>query len=136
MRWIPFGLALIAAGFDLFRKKEIPDAIPVFILVWATIAALFGWTTQNWISQVEGCATGLAIGLALFRFFGFGGGDVKLITSLGAVFGFATEFSLLFYVAIAGAILAIIAKFRGQTEFAYAPAIAIGVVIVTVQGAG
>src|SRR5438105_4085564 len=98
LRWVPFALALIAAGFDVFRRREIPDAVPIVILSWAMITAILGWTTQQWISQAAGCGTGLVIGLALFRFGGFGGGDVKVIASLGAVFGFATEFSLLFYV--------------------------------------
>jgi Flp pilus assembly protein protease CpaA len=135
LRWIPLALVLVAVGFDLFRQREIPDVVPVLIFLWAVIAAVAGWKTHDWISQAAGCALGLGIGLVLFQFGGFGGGDVKLIASLGAVFGFATELSLLFYVAIAGAILALIAKFRGKNEFAYAPAIAIGVFVVTLHGA-
>jgi prepilin peptidase CpaA len=128
-------LALVAAGFDVFKKREIPDAIPILILLWAIVGAISGVTNRHWISILAGCAAGIGIGLVLFQLGGFGGGDVKLIASLGAVFGFAAEFSLLFYVAVAGAVLAIIAKARGQHEFAYAPAIAIGVLVVTLRGA-
>ena len=135
MQWVVLGLVLIAAAFDLFKKREIPDVIPLLILMVGVVAAVSGRQSQRWVSDVAGCVTGLAIGLVLFQLGGIGGGDVKLISSLGAVFGFATELSLLFYVAIAGAVLALLAKFRGQNEFAYVPAIAIGVLVVILRGA-
>src|SRR5438105_4478503 len=123
---MPFALVLIAAGFDLFSKRRIPDTIPALILIWSIIAIVVRWQTHGWTSAAAGCLLGLAVGLMLFQFTGLGGADVKLIASLGAVFGFANELSFLFYVAVAGAVLAIIARLRGQNEFAYVPAIAIG----------
>jgi len=134
LTWVPFILVVIAAGFDLFNKMEIPDTIPALLLGWGILALCFGWHHQSWMSSLLGCLLGLGIGLVLFQLGGFGGADVKLIASLGAVFGLATELSLLFYVAVAGAVLAVIAKLRGRREFAYAVAIAIGVFIVTLQG--
>jgi Flp pilus assembly protein protease CpaA len=70
----------------------------------------------------------------LFQLGGLGGADVKLISALGAAFGLRNEITLLFYVAVAGAILALIAKFRGQREFAYAPAIALGTLMMILNG--
>jgi Flp pilus assembly protein protease CpaA len=132
--WAPFVLMLIAAGFDLFNKREIPDAVPALILMWSICAIAFGWQSHDWISAAAGCVLGLAVGLVLFQLGGFGGADVKLIASLGAAFGLTGEILLLFYMAIAGAGLALVAKVRGQTEFAYAPAIAIGTFIVIFRG--
>jgi prepilin peptidase CpaA len=135
LQWVPFALVLIAVAFDLFNDREIPNAISALILLWSVVAAALGWQSFGWASAATGCALGLGIGFLLFQFAGFGGGDVKLISSLGAALGFANEFSLLFYAAVAGAVLALIAKFRGQNEFAYAPAIAIGTFIVIFHGA-
>jgi Flp pilus assembly protein protease CpaA len=132
--WIPFTLVVIAAGFDLFNKREIPNTIPALILLWSLVAIALGWQTHGWTSAAAGCLLGLGIGLVLFQLGGLGGADVKLIASLGAAVGFPGQMSLLFYVAIAGAVLALIAKFRGQREFAYAPAIAIGTFVVMLQG--
>jgi prepilin peptidase CpaA len=131
--WVPFALVVIAAGFDLFNKREIPDSIPVLIVLWSLVAMAFGWLTHGWMSAVGGCLLGLGLGLVFFHLGGLGGADVKLIASLGTVFGVAGELSLLFYVAVTGAILALIAKLRGQREFAYVVAIAIGMFIVIVR---
>jgi prepilin peptidase CpaA len=128
-------LALIATGFDLFNKREIPNTIPALMLLWSILATAAGWQTHGWLSLAAGLGAGLCIGVVLFTFAGFGGGDAKLIASLGAVMGLAAEFSMLFYMAIGGAILGFIALLRRQKEFAYSPAIAAAVLVVTLRGA-
>ena len=77
---------------------------------------------------------GLSIGSILFLTGGFGGGDVKLLTSLGAILGSRGELGVLLYTAIFGGVLALIARFRGQREYAYAPAIALGLLTFIVRG--
>ena len=134
MRWVPFGLVLIATGFDFYNHREIPNAIPLLILIWSAISAALGWQTHGWLSAAGGCALGSGVGLLLLCFNAFGGGDVKLIGSLGAVFGIATEISFLGYAFIAGGVLGLIALLRDEREFAYTPAIAVGVLAVTLRG--
>ena len=77
---------------------------------------------------------GFLAGLGLFRLNAFGGGDVKLIASLGAVMGFADLIGVLFYIAIFGGVLALAARIRREREIAYAPAIALGLLASIVRG--
>jgi len=102
------GLALVATGFHLHR-------VP-------------------WTDLLSGLSLGFAAGLLLFWMGGFGGGDVKLLSSLGAVVGFKGELGVMFYMAILGGILAIVARIRKEREYAYAPAIALGLLAFIVRG--
>lgn len=62
----------------------------------------------------------------MFRFAKLGGGDVKVIAAVGALLGPVGLLIVLFWMAIAGGILALIAMLRGQRDYAYVPAIAAG----------
>jgi prepilin peptidase CpaA len=74
----------------------------------------------------SGGLLGLLIGAALFRFACFGGGDAKLIVAIGALLGPVGLWIALFWMALAGGLLALIALARGQKDYAYAPAITAG----------
>lgn len=56
----------------------------------------------------------------------FGGGDAKLIAAVGALLGPVGLLFALFWTAVAGGVLALIAMVRGQRDYAYGPAIALG----------
>jgi prepilin peptidase CpaA len=127
MLWVPLILLVAATVFDLWRR-EIPNWIPLTLIAWAIIAAVRSWSAQGWVPPVAGFVLALAIGMLLFWRGGFGGGDVKLLAGLGAVVGPVPLFSLLFYVALAGGVLAVVAALRGKKELAYAPAITLGFV--------
>lgn len=131
--WIAFAILAIAVFFDL-RSREIPDALSVCLLLLALGATGFKLHRIGWLDSFLGFALGLCCGLVLFRMGGFGGGDVKLMASLGAVLGFMGELGVMFYVAIIGAILSLISLARGQKEFAYAPAIALGMLCFILRG--
>lgn len=118
-------LLLIATACDL-RRREVPDAIPALILASALGAIALGFGMVSPVSALLGFLAGVAIGLLLFRFCSFGGGDVKLIMALGACLGPSGLLALLFYVAVFGGFLGVLARLRGQREFAYVPAIAAG----------
>jgi Flp pilus assembly protein protease CpaA len=75
---------------------------------------------------VLGLGFGFAIGALLFWLGGFGGGDAKLLTAMGAVLGVRSLPAFLFYASIAGGVLAAIAVGRGQRQIPYAPAMALG----------
>ncbi len=125
---IPLGLLAIAAWHDL-RRREIPDWIALALLVWALAAAGVGWQSAGWWGLALGAGLGLALSAPLFWLGGLGGGDVKLIAALGACLGPGALLLALFWTALAGGALALIARFRGQADFAYVPAILAGLVL-------
>jgi prepilin peptidase CpaA len=133
---LAIGLVAIATVCD-FRTREIPDWISAVLLGFGLIAVWLNWTPLSFPESALGTLIGFAITAPLFHLGGIGGGDVKLITALGSILGPAGLLSALFWVAIAGGVLALVAKLRGQSDFAYVPAIFIGVVITCcVRGIG
>jgi prepilin peptidase CpaA len=118
-------LLLVATYCDL-RTRHVPDWIAVSVLVVSSVAAAVGAANIRWWMVVSGGAVGLAVGAFLFRFARLGGGDAKLIAALGALLGPVGLWFALFWMALAGGMLALIAAARGQRDYAYAPAIAIG----------
>jgi len=116
---------MVASVYDL-RTREIPDWISLALLVSAAAAASFGWAGIRWWMVASGGGLGLAVGYSLFRFFKFGGGDAKLIAAIGALLGPVGLLFALFWMAIVGGLLALIAMIRGQNDYAYGPAIAAG----------
>ena len=94
----------------------------------------FHWHSVRWLDLLLGLSLGFGVGLFLFWLGGFGGGDVKLISSLGAVVGFRGELGVMFYMAILGGVFAIFARLLKKRDFAYAPAIALGLLAFIVRG--
>lgn len=122
---VPPVMLLIATWSDL-RYREIPDWISVGLVLTGFVAAGFGWAGVRWWMVLSGLLLGLLIGLSLFRFARFGGGDAKLIAGVGAVLGPVGLLIALFWMAIAGGVLALLALCRGQRDYAYGPAILAG----------
>jgi Flp pilus assembly protein protease CpaA len=119
--------------FDL-RSRQIPDTLSVCLLALAIVATGFHFHAVRWLDLLLGLSAGLVAGLILFRLGGFGGGDVKLLASLGAVLGFKAALGVMFYTAVLGGIFALVARVRREREFAYAPAIALGLLAFIVRG--
>ena len=128
---LALGLATI---FD-FWKRQIPDLVPIALVGWAVGSTAFGMSSQGWISMALGLGLGASIGALLFWLGGFGGGDAKLLAAVGATLGLRALPAFLFYVAIAGGLLAGVALVRGKRDVAYAPAMAIGLfVFIMIRG--
>jgi prepilin peptidase CpaA len=123
---------VLATVVDLIRR-EIPDWIPAGLVLWAIIAQSLGFLPFTWHSLIFGCVSGLLVGAIGFRLRSLGGGDVKLLAGLGATIGFSAVWTLLLWTALAGGVLGLIAKCRGERELAYAPAIAVGLLAVLVS---
>lgn len=93
---------LVAAALD-FWTYRIPN------LVTATFAGLYFVCTTyffwgmgiDWISHIGACVAVLAVGLGLFYFRIFGGGDIKLLAAVALWIGFTR--ALLVFVLVAGA---------------------------------
>ena len=128
----PVGYAVVC---DL-RTREIPDWIPLGIFAWACLATAAGLHKVTWIGLMAGALLGLGLGAAVFYFGGLGGGDVKLLASIGAAVGPWTMLSILAWMAVAGGVLALVAAARRKRDFAYGPAIAFGVLVETVWPGG
>jgi prepilin peptidase CpaA len=126
--WVALLFVLAATVFDL-RSREVPDTIPVLLLGWAVMVAAFRLDGNGWGSMLIGLAVGLLSSGFFFALGGLGGGDVKLITALGAVLGHPTIWPVLFWIAVAGGGLSLMAVARGRRDLAYLPAIAIGLSI-------
>ena len=129
--WVPGVIALGAVPTDL-KKREIPNTVPVLMLVWAVVGTWLGWTGLTWTNAGLGFLLTLALAM-LFAALKFGGGDVKLIATIGAAVGLAGSLLALFWIAIMGGVFAVIASARGQKDFAYAPAIALGLLAFAAQ---
>jgi prepilin peptidase CpaA len=123
-----FLLLLVATICD-FRTREIPNWISLAIASVAVIASIAGWLGIGLPWLVAGGTVGLVIGFGLFRIARLGGGDAKLIASLGMLLGPVGILILLFGMAICGGVLSLIAMLRGQRDYAYVPAITAGFVL-------
>jgi len=132
---VPVLLLLIATICDL-RTRIIPDWISVALLCWGIGSAWFNEAGSVWVSLGAGTLLGFALGALLFALGGLGGGDVKLLAGLGAVLGPIDLLNVLFWMALVGGVLAIIAKMQGRSDFAYVPAIAVGLLIHAVRHVG
>lgn len=129
---VPLVGVLWATVVDIIRR-EIPDSVSIGLIFWAILAESLGWLPFGWGALGFGFATGLILGAIGFWYQSFGGGDVKLLASLGAAVGFSAIWTLLFWTALAGGALALVAKWRGERELAFAPAIALGLVAFIVK---
>jgi len=123
--WIAFALAALAALVD-WRRREIPDAIPLALCVLAATATALGLHGLGWGAVALGGALALMVGAALFAVGGLGGGDVKLLVGLGACTGPQGLATLGVAAALAGGVLSAVAWTRGRREVAYGPALALG----------
>ena len=117
-------LLLVATFWDL-KFREIPDWISLALVFAGCFCALNGPQSA---CVTHGLAFVLAasVGCVLYATGAWGGGDVKLLGALGVVFGLPGFLTVLFWMALAGGALALVAAFRRQKEFAYGPAIAFG----------
>lgn len=121
------GLVATATLCDL-RSREIPDSISIGLLGLGLVGLGTGWSALSPQGAFLGLLVGLVATLPWFYLGGIGGGDVKLLAALGTILGPMGLLWALLWTAITGGVLAWIAKRRGQADFAYVPAILVGVI--------
>lgn len=129
---IAIAFAIVATVYDL-RSRVIPNWIAASLLACSVLGIAVGISGLTWSGLIFGVAIGLALSLPFYAVGGFGGGDVKLIVAIGAALGPLALLSVLFWVAISGGILALVAWVRGRRDLAYVPAIACGLLIYWVR---
>jgi prepilin peptidase CpaA len=126
--WVLLLFVIPATVIDL-KARQIPDVISLALLGWAMIATGFHLHDVGWASLLGGLVIGLGLSMVFFGMGGIGGGDVKFIAALGAALGHAAILPALFWIALSGGCLALLALIRGKRDLAYLPAIAIGLSI-------
>lgn len=124
---IPLTFLLVATICDL-RKREVPDWVSLALLLWGVVATSLEISNVSWVGLLLGTLIGFGLSAVLFYLGGLGGADVKLIAATGAVVGPIALLFVLFWMALAGGLLAIVAALRGHRDYAYVPAITAGFV--------
>ena len=109
-QWLALILAilLIAAAVEDAVRLRISNLTVLLVLVAAIVAAVTaGFDLRVWQNMVVFLAL-LAVGTPMFAAGRLGGGDVKLLASVGLWFDFAGALWLLIAVALAGGVLALL----------------------------
>ncbi|MCD6311237.1 MAG: prepilin peptidase [Elusimicrobia bacterium] len=138
--WKALGLvvllaASIAITFIDLKHRIIPDEINIFLFVFAVFLPKNIWNASYFGSVGLSALSGITAGVVLFliallaeKIFkqeAMGMGDVKLITALGAFFGFQSIFWLIFISSLIGSLVGIAVKLRkrekGYTMIAFGP---------------
>jgi prepilin signal peptidase PulO-like enzyme (type II secretory pathway) len=106
--------------------------VPIWLTCGGMAAGLIVAATQGGPALLDS-ALGMAVGaLVLLPFVflgGFGGGDALLLGAIGAWYGWLFVLWALWWTALAGGVLALVAWWRKQRSFPYVPAIAIGTLL-------
>lgn len=149
--------AITAAAIDL-RIRRVPNVLTAGIaLVGLGLAAMGLGRVGIWLA-LAGCLVGLALMLPGYLIGAMGGGDVKLLAAVGTLLGPGATLRAFVASAIAGGLIAIVVAWRRgrftatvagaavlmtsvgarideisdtrrDNRFAYAPAIAVGVIV-------
>ena len=120
--WFSLACVSIATWTDL-RKREVPDSLSIVLGLAAVGVTATGWSGLSWASLLGGAALGFALSVPLFAREILGGGDVKLLTALGAALGMPHILGVLFWTGIVGGFLGLVALLRKKQDLAYVPAI-------------
>jgi prepilin peptidase CpaA len=147
----------IATAIDL-RTRRVPNPLTATLTAAGLVFAALGISGLSVGASILGFVLGLALMLPGHLFGATGAGDVKLFAAAGALIGPAPIVTAFFYTALAGGLLALLVAVRRQrlqrtlngavqlvataaansgaiagplenNRFAYAPAIAVGVLI-------
>lgn len=136
-----FAVIVILAFIDL-RDRIVPNTGPALIAALGIVRVLSG--QLSWLSALSGAALlgGLALALAVATE-GMGGGDVKLLTSLGLAFGALDGVKLCFLsfflsgIFCAGVLILPVfvgnSRISGIREIPFVPFIALAVFLIFLQ---
>jgi prepilin peptidase CpaA len=133
------GAGATAAAIDL-RTRRVPNALTAGIAAIGLVLAATGIGRVAIAAAVGGCLFGVLLMLPGHIFGSTGGGDVKLLGSLGTMLGPTGIFTAFLAMAVVGGLMALAITVHrrriGQTDnrFAYAPAIAVGACVAVIGG--
>lgn len=105
----PFVLLLLAAAASDLRHLRIPNLIPALLVTLFIVAWFAGFPfTGPWWAHGFHFAAALLVGMLLFRFGWFGGGDAKLYAACALWFSFSDALLLMFVTTASGAVIVLI----------------------------
>jgi len=125
MYWVALGTLVLAAVFDM-RTREIPNSIPVGLILLSVGAKVAGFHPVSWVELGLGVALAFGLAFVPFAFGVLGGGDVKLFTALGAALGVRAFLPFCAATALFGGVAALVVGRRRGPEIAYAPVMLAG----------
>lgn len=125
MYLLALGAASLAAAFDL-QDRRIPNAIPGVLFIVAVALTAAGRHPLGWLQALLGFIVASALVLPPYAKGWLGGGDAKLLMALGFTLGLLPFAAFLILASLAGGLLALRARHKGEHEFAFAPAILLG----------
>ena len=101
-------LLLLAAAATDIRQRRIPNIIPLLIVIIFIVGWMAGFPFSGpWWAHGFHFAAALLVGMLLFHFGWFGGGDAKLYAACALWFSFSEAILLLFVTTISGAIIVV-----------------------------
>lgn len=101
-------LLLLAAAATDIRQRRIPNIIPVLVVIIFIVGWMAGFPFSGpWWAHGFHFAAALLVGMLLFYFGWFGGGDAKLYAACALWFSFSEAILLLFVTTISGAIIVV-----------------------------
>lgn len=104
-----FTVLLLAAAASDLRQLRIPNVIPALVVVLFVAGWLAGFPFSGpWWAHGFHFAAALLVGMLLFHFGWFGGGDAKLYAACALWFSFSDAVLLLFATTISGALIVIV----------------------------
>ena len=101
-------LLLLAAAATDIRQRRIPNIIPLLIVIIFIVGWMAGFPFSGpWWAHGFHFAAALLVGMLLFHFGWFGGGDAKLYAACALWFSFSDAILLLFVTTVSGAIIVV-----------------------------
>ena len=100
--------------------------IPGGLLLCTAVLTAAGYHPLGWKQAMLGLVVACTITLTLYSRGWMAGGDVKLCTALGATLGMVPFLLFFLGTSVAGGVLALRARRKGDSELAYAPAMVLG----------
>lgn len=120
------GVLCVATWTDL-RRRQVPLWLSLgVIMLGLLVAHLLGQAAFT--AALVGMVVGLLPLSPLVILGGFGGADALLLAAIGTWEGWEFVLRAMWWMAVLGALLAVIARCRGRRDFPYVPAIALGMV--------
>ena len=105
-------LAVGACWFDL-RERRIPNALTISALLLAIILRIPAGL-ESTVAGVTGAAICFGLAVVLFATGGLGGGDVKMLTAIGALLGTSRLGTALLMMTLVGGVMAIAQVIRNR----------------------
>lgn len=122
------GVVLVVASVTDLRRREVPLGLSLAFVLSGLILGILR-EPEGWTAAVLGLAAGALPVLPFVVLGGLGGADLLLLGAVGAWEGWHLVLRAEFWMALAGAVLALVAHSRHQGSIPYVPAILIGTML-------